>query len=74
MKAKLTKEQVFKNAERDYLGYKRIYADLVESHKRFRSEYGVSEAETNFKKHEESARKRLGDLKKKMDKAKLDLI
>lgn len=74
MKAKLTKEQVFKNAERDYLNYKRTYADIVESHKRFRAEYGVSEAETNFKRKEESARMRLGDLKRKMDKAKLDLI
>lgn len=74
MKAKLTKLQIFKNAERDYLGYKRTYEDIVESHKKYRAEYGISEVEMNFKKKEELAKKRLADLKKKMDKAKLDLI
>lgn len=74
MKAKLTKLQVFKNAERDYLNYKKTYQDILDSHKKYRAEYGVSEVEANFKKQEDYAKKRLADLKKRMDKAKLDMI
>lgn len=74
MKAKLTKLQVFKNAERDFLNYKKTYENIVDSHKKYRAEYGVSEVEANFKKQDDYAKKRLSDLKKRMDKAKLDMI
>lgn len=74
MKAKLTKLQVFKNAERDYLSYTKTYENILGSHKKYRAEYGVSEVEANFKKQEDYAKKRLMDLKKRMDKAKLDMI
>ncbi|MGL4980806.1 MAG: hypothetical protein ACRCZ9_09320 [Fusobacteriaceae bacterium] len=74
MKAKLTKQQVFNNAERDYNNYKKTHQEILDSHKKYRAEYGSSEVEMNFKKQEDFAKKRLADLKKKMDKAKLALI
>lgn len=71
MKAKLTKLQVFKNAEREFLNFNKNHEELLESHKRYRAEYGVSEVEANFKKKEELSKKRLEQFRSKMQKAKL---
>ncbi|MGL4533653.1 MAG: hypothetical protein ACRC0V_03615 [Fusobacteriaceae bacterium] len=73
MKAKLTKLQVFKNAEREFLNYQKNHENLLASHKKYRLEYGISEVEVNLKRKEELSKKRLENFKIKMKKAKLDM-
>ncbi len=73
MKARLSKKQIFNNAERDYHNFERIHATLLENHEKYRKEYGRDEAEGNFKKQEDFSKKRLNDLKKRFEKAKLDM-
>ena len=71
MKAKLSKKQIFNNAERDFNNYQRIHANLLESHEQYRKEYGTDETEANFRKQEDFSKKKLNDLKKRFEKAKL---
>lgn len=73
MKARLSKLQIFKNAEIAFINAEKNYFELLDKHKKYRLEYGVSEVEKDFKKQSDIAKRKVDQARQKMKKAKDDL-
>lgn len=68
---RLSKKQILKNAENNYLSYLKQYEMLKESHEKYRKNYGKTpDVESNFKKEIDFKWKKLQEFKRKYEVAK----